>query len=118
MKSFGSLCLILSRKLVLEITLCAEFRQSGLRLIACLTHLRDGDTLYVHSMDRLCRNLGDLRKIFREMMHRGVVVRFHKEGLTLTSDTNPMSNLLLSMLGAVAEFERSLILERQRVRKH
>ena len=84
------------------------------QLTACLTHLREGDTLHVHSMDRLARNLDALRKIVKELTHRGVIVRFHKEGLTFTGDASPMSNLLLSMLGAVAEFKRSLILERQR----
>jgi DNA invertase Pin-like site-specific DNA recombinase len=84
------------------------------QLTACLAHLREGDTLYVHSMDRLCRNLDDLRRIVKELTSRGVVVRFHKEGLTFTGEDSPMSNLLLSMLGAVAEFERSIILERQR----
>lgn len=84
------------------------------QLTACLAHLRDGDTLHVHSMDRLCRNLDDLRRIVKELTSRGVVVRFHKEGLTFTGEDSPMSNLLLSMLGAVAEFERSIILERQR----
>jgi DNA invertase Pin-like site-specific DNA recombinase len=83
-------------------------------LNACLSHLRDGDTLHVHSMDRLCRNLDDLRRIVKDLTGRGVVVRFHKEGLTFTGEDSPMSNLLLSMLGAVAEFERSLIRERQR----
>ena len=84
------------------------------QLEACLGHLRGGDTLHVHSMDRLARNLDDLRKIVRELTGRGVVVRFHKEGLLFTGDDSPMSNLLLSMLGAVAEFERSLIRERQK----
>ena len=83
-------------------------------LTACLAHLREGDTLHVHSMDRLGRNLDDLRRIVKELTTRGVVVRFHKEGLSFTAEDSPMSNLLLSMLGAVAEFERSLILERQR----
>lgn len=83
-------------------------------LTACLTHLREGDTLHVHSMDRLCRNLDDLRRIVKELTSRGVVIRFHKEGLTFTGEDSPMSNLLLSMLGAVAEFERSIILERQK----
>lgn len=82
------------------------------QLIACLAHLREGDTLHVHSMDRLCRNLDDLRRIVKELTNRGVVVRFHKEGLSFTGEDSPMSHLLLSMLGA--EFERSLILERQR----
>lgn len=84
------------------------------QLTACLAHLREGDTLHVHSMDRLCRNLDDLRRIVKDLTCRGVVVRFHKEGLSFTGEDSPMSNLLLSMLGAVAEFERSIILERQR----
>jgi len=84
------------------------------QLTACLSHLRAGDTLHVHSMDRLCRNLDDLRRIVKDLTGRGVVVTFHKESLSFTGDDAPMSNLLLSMLGAVAEFERSIILERQR----
>jgi DNA invertase Pin-like site-specific DNA recombinase len=65
-------------------------------------------------MDRLCRNLDDLRRIVRELTYCGVVVRFLKEGLSFTGEDAPMSNLLFFMLGAVAEFERSIILERQR----
>ena len=84
------------------------------QLAACLAHLREGDTLFVHSMDRLCRNLEDLRRIVRELTGRGVIVKFQKESLSFTGEDSPMSNLLLSMLGAVAEFERSIILERQR----
>lgn len=84
------------------------------QLAACLAHLREGDTLFVHSMDRLCRNLEDLRRIVRELTIRGVIVKFQKESLSFTGEDSPMSNLLLSMLGAVAEFERSIILERQR----
>ena len=84
------------------------------QLTACMSHLREGDTLHVHSMDRLCRNLDDLRRIVKDLTGRGVVVKFSKEGLTFTGEDSPMSNLLLSMLGAVAEFERSIILERQR----
>ena len=84
------------------------------QLTACMSHLRDGDVLHVHSMDRLCRNLDDLRKIVKDLTSRGVIVKFHTEGLTFTGEDSPISNLLLSMLGAVAEFERSIILERQR----
>jgi len=84
------------------------------QLTACMNHLREGDKLHVHSMDRLCRNLDDLRRIVKDLTSRGVVVKFHKEGLSFTGDDSPMSNLLLSMLGGVAEFERSIILERQR----
>ncbi len=82
-------------------------------LTACLKHLREGDTLHVHSMDRLARNLDDLRGIVRDLTARGVVVHFHKEGLDFRGDDSPISQLLLSMMGAFAEFERSLIKERQ-----
>ena len=83
------------------------------QLTACLAHLRDGDTLHVHSMDRLSRNLDDLRRVVKELTSKGVMVKFYKEGLTFNGEDSPMSNLLLSMLGAVAEFERSIIRERQ-----
>lgn len=84
------------------------------QLEACLKHLRSGDTLHIHSLDRLGRNLDDLRRIIGDLTGRGVVVKSHKESLTFTGEDSAMSKLLLSMLGAVAEFERSLILERQR----
>lgn len=84
------------------------------QLLACLKHLREGDVLHVHSMDRLARNLDDLRRIVRDLTSRLVVVQFHKESLTFTGEDSPMAQLLLSIMGAVADFERSLILERQR----
>lgn len=84
------------------------------QLEACLRFLRKGDTLHIHSLDRLGRNLDDLRRIIADLTGRGVVVKSHKESLTFTGEDSAMSKLLLSMLGAVAEFERSLILERQR----
>lgn len=83
-------------------------------LTECLAYVREGDTLNVHSLDRLARNLDDLRRIVKELVGRGVIVRFHKESLTFAGDDNPMSVLLLSVMGAFAEFERSLILERQK----
>lgn len=84
-------------------------------LQACLRHLRTGDTLHVHSIDRLARSLKDLQEIVSALTGRGVTVRFHKEGLTFTSEqTSPTSMLMLQMLGAVAQFERALIRERQR----
>lgn len=84
------------------------------QLSAALEYVRDGDTLVVHSMDRLARSLEDLRRMVRELTARGVRVEFVKENLTFTGEDSPMSNLLLSMLGAVAEFERAMIRERQR----
>ena len=85
-----------------------------LQLQAALDYVRDGDVLLVHSMDRLARNLDDLRRIVLGLTERGVVVEFVKEHLTFTSEDNAMSKLLLSVMGAFAEFERSLIRERQR----
>lgn len=79
----------------------------------CLDFVRDGDVLHVHSMDRLARNLDDLRQLVRSLTARGVAIRFHKEGLTFTGEDSPMASLLLSVMGAFAEFERALILERQ-----
>jgi DNA invertase Pin-like site-specific DNA recombinase len=84
------------------------------QLQAALDYLREGDVLVVHSMDRLARNVDDLRKIVQELTGKGVQVQFVKENLTFTGEDSPMSNLLLSLLGAVAEFERSMIRERQR----
>jgi DNA invertase Pin-like site-specific DNA recombinase len=84
------------------------------QLAAMLSFAREGDTVIVHSMDRLARNVDDLRKLVKAMTARGIVVQFVKEGLTFNGDDSPMSNLLLTMLGAVAEFERALINERQR----
>src|SRR5271165_4719221 len=84
------------------------------QLQAALDYVREGDVLVVHSMDRLARNLDDLRKIDLGLTGKGVQVQFAKESLTFTGEDSPMSNLLLSLLGAVAEFERSMIRERQR----
>jgi DNA invertase Pin-like site-specific DNA recombinase len=83
------------------------------QLQACLDYIREGDVLVVHSMDRLARNLDDLRRMVLDLTGKGVHVRFVKENLTFTGEDSP-SNLLLSLLGAVAEFERSMIRERQR----
>jgi DNA invertase Pin-like site-specific DNA recombinase len=80
----------------------------------CLDHLREGDTLIVHSMDRLARNLDDLRSIVKGLTDKGVAVQFIKESITFTGEDSPMSQLMLSVMGAFAEFERSLIKERQR----
>lgn len=84
------------------------------QLEALIGFVREGDIVVCHSMDRLARNLDDLRKLVITLTKRGVHVQFIKEYLTFTGEDSPMAMLLLSMLGAVAEFERSLIKERQR----
>src|SRR5215204_2957466 len=76
--------------------------------------VRTGDTMVVHSMDRLARNLDDLRRIVQTLTQKGVRIEFVKEHLTFTGEDSPMSSLMLSVMGAFAEFERSLIRERQR----
>lgn len=77
-------------------------------------YVREGDTIHVHSIDRLARSLEDLLKLVKDFTVKGVAVKFHKEALHFTGEHNPMQALMLSMIGAVAEFERSMIKERQR----
>ncbi|VXB03675.1 Transposon Tn21 resolvase [Arthrobacter sp. 9AX] len=84
------------------------------QLSELLRFARDGDTVVVHSMDRLARNLDDLRALVQGLTRKGVRVEFVKESLSFTGEDSPMANLMLSVMGAFAEFERSLIRERQR----
>ncbi len=91
------------------------------QLQAMLSHVREGDHVYVHSMDRLSRSLKDLQEVVESLTARGVVVEFCKESLKFerpgssgSGHTAAYSKLLLQMLGAVGEFERTLIRERQR----
>ena len=91
------------------------------QLQALLSHVREGDHVYVHSMDRLSRSLKDLQEVVELLTARGVAVEFCKENLKFERPGNnsgghtaAYSKLLLQMLGAVGEFERALIRERQR----
>jgi DNA invertase Pin-like site-specific DNA recombinase len=84
------------------------------QLDALLSFARKGDTVIVHSMDRLARNLDDLRRLVQTLTKRGIRIEFVKECLSFTGEDSPMANLLLSVMGAFAEFERALIGERQR----
>lgn len=85
------------------------------QLLACMEWVRDGDTLHVHSIDRLARNLQDLQNIVQQLNDNGVEVHFHKENLIFGGDDdNPMQRLMFQMLGAISEFERTLINERRR----
>lgn len=79
-----------------------------------MTYVREGDRVVVDSMDRMARNLDDLRKIVKDLTSKSIEIEFIKEGLVFNGEDSPMSHLLLSMMGAFAEFERSLIRERQR----
>jgi len=84
------------------------------QLESLLAFVRQGDTVVVHSMDRLARNLDDLRRVVQGLTRRGVRIEFLKENLVFTGEDSPMANLMLSVMGAFAEFERALIRERQR----
>ena len=76
--------------------------------------IREGDTIIIHSMDRLARNLDDLRKTVSRIIAHGIAVQFVKEAHTFTGEDNPIAQLMLNLMGSFAEFERSLIKERQR----
>lgn len=79
-----------------------------------LQFVREGDTVIVHSMDRLARNLADLQELVDTLTGKGVSVTFLKNNLTFTGEDDPMKKLMLQIMGAVAEFERSIIRERQK----
>lgn len=80
-----------------------------------LDYIREGDVVHVHSIDRLARNLQDLLSLVEMFKTKGVTLKFHKESLTFEgSVTNAMQDLMLSMIGAVAQFEKAMINERQR----
>nr|WP_211129190.1 recombinase family protein [Sinomonas albida] len=77
-----------------------------------LGFVREGDTVLVHSMDRLARDLDDLLRLVDQLTAKGVGVEFVKEGLAFTGDDS-LAKLMLGIMGSVAEFERALIRERQ-----
>lgn len=84
------------------------------QLNACLAYIRSGDTLHIHSIDRLARSLRDLDELVDTLVKRGVIVIFHTERLTFTSEANPVSTMMMQMLATIAQFERTLTRKRQR----
>jgi len=74
------------------------------KLAELLRFVRDGDTVVVHSLDRLGRNLDDLRRLVGELTGRGVRVEFVQEQLVFSGEDSPMAHLLLSVMGAFAEY--------------
>ncbi len=84
-------------------------------LEAMMNFVREGDIVLVHSIDRIARNLRNLKDIIFNLQEKGVSIQFLKENLTFKCDKeDPISNLLLNMMGAYAEFELSVLRERQR----
>ncbi len=86
------------------------------QLQACLDYVREDDTLYVHSIDRLARSLQDLQTTVDSLLAKGVTVKFVKENLTFQKHgtNDPFARLLFQVLGSFAEFERNILKERQR----
>lgn len=82
-------------------------------LHAALEYLRPGETLVVGSMDRLARNTVDLLNLVRDATERGAYVEFLSEHLTFGPEEEAIPALMLGILGSIAQFERTLIRERQ-----
>ena len=83
--------------------------------------VREGDVIFVHSMDRLSRSLSDLQSVVEDLTGKGITISFVKESLTFEPPSTgadfhktAYSTLMLQLLGAVGQFERALIKERQR----
>lgn len=81
------------------------------QLEACMDYLRDGDTLIVTKLDRLARNVAHLGQLVATLKAKGVSLRILDLGLDTST---PTGELILNMMGAVAQFERQMMLERQR----
>lgn len=93
---------------------CSGSKKDRPQFNIMLDYLREGDTLYIHSIDRLARNLFNLQEVVNLLVDKGVKIKFIKENLEFTGDDNPISKLTLNIMGSFAEFERSLIRERQK----
>lgn len=103
--------IILHKEFIDHTSGCSKDRQ-GLK--DCVEYVRQGDTLVVDSIDRLARNLRDLQELIATLINKGVYVKFIKENLVFSATDDPLSNLTLHMMGAFAEFERSMIRTRQK----
>ena len=84
------------------------------QLDAALDYLREGDVLVVCKPDRLARSVADLLGIEGKLRAKGVALRILSMGDSALDTGTPTGRLMLTMLGGVAEFERTLMLERQR----
>jgi len=81
------------------------------KLEEAIKYVRKGDTLVVTKLDRLARSVKDLNDIVAKLDAKGVAVKI----LAINVDTStPTGKLMFNMLGSIAQFERELMLERQR----
>lgn len=81
------------------------------QLKAMLDYVREGDTIYIHDFSRLARNTKDLLEIVELLETKKVALVSNKENV---DSSTPSGKLMLTMIGAIAEFERQNLLERQR----
>lgn len=85
------------------------------QLNACLQYIRSGDTLHVHSIDRLSRSIRDMEELVTGIVTRGITIMFHNENLTFSrTEDNPFATMQLHLLTVFAQFERSVSKKRQR----
>ena len=89
-----------------------DTNRSGLNDL--ISYSREGDEIYVHDISRMARNTADLLSLVKKFNDKGVSLKFEKENLVFSGEANPMNDLMLTLLGAIYQFERSMILERQR----
>lgn len=110
----------LDRQLAILVPVCDKIvteKESGKstserpELLNLLSHLREGDSLVAHSIDRLARNTRDLLEMIDNLVARGITVQFLANSMSF--DNSPQSRLILTMMGAVAEFERGMIASRR-----
>lgn len=81
------------------------------QLKAMIEFAREGDTIYIHSLDRLARSTKDLLEIVEQLQVKGIHLVSNKENIDTSTATG---KLMLTMIGAIAEFERANMLERQK----
>lgn len=84
-------------------------------LQALLSNIRSGDEIHIHDMSRLGRNTKDLLDIVEQIIEKDASIKFYKENLEFKKgEDNPFQSLMLNLLSSLAQFERDLLLERQR----
>lgn len=93
---------------------CSGKHTNRIQFQIMMNYVREGDHVYVHSMDRMARNVDNLRSIVKTLIEKGVEITFVKECLSFNSKENPMSQFFLTVMGACAELEVSLSREAQR----
>ena len=89
-----------------------DTNRSGLNEL--ISYAREGDEVHVHDISRMARNTADLLGLVKKFNDKNVTLKFVKENLVFSGEANHMNDLMITLLGAIYQFERSMILERQR----